>query len=130
MRSLIIAEKPELVERLRLRLTAAVRKSAASYVSRMSLSPGHTDTFCACVNRMSMMGNIKNGKKRIFRSALKTGSWVPDGNKKDRVEQIMALMQECDQIIHAGDPDDEGQFLIDEILDYAQNEKPVNGIYQ
>ncbi len=39
----------------------------------------------------------------------------------------MALMQECDQIIHAGDPDDEGQFLIDEILDYAQNEKRSNG---
>lgn len=41
----------------------------------------------------------------------------------------MALMQECDQIIHAGDPDDEGQFLIDEILDYAQNEKPVKRVY-
>ena len=45
------------------------------------------------------------------------------------MEQIMALMQECDQIIHAGDPDDEGQFLIDEILDYAQNEKPVKRVY-
>ncbi len=78
-----------------------------------------------------MMGNIKNWKKEDLPICFENWKLVPDGNKKDRVEQIMALMQECDQIIHAGDPDDEGQFLIDEILDYAQNEKPVQtGIYQ
>ena len=71
----------------------------------------------------------KKWKKEDLPICFENWKLVPDGNKKDRVEQIMALMQECDQIIHAGDPDDEGQFLIDEILDYAQNEKPVKRVY-
>ena len=31
----------------------------------------------------------------------------------------------CDQIIHAGDPDDEGQLIVDELLSYYKNRKPV-----
>ncbi len=54
---------------------------------------------------------------------------VPDGDKAKRVEQIGELIKEADQIIHAGDPDDEGQFLIDEILDYHHCEKPVQRLY-
>ncbi|MCI9312866.1 MAG: DNA topoisomerase III [Erysipelotrichaceae bacterium] len=54
---------------------------------------------------------------------------IPDGNKKERVEQIRGLIASCDRIIHAGDPDDEGQFLIDEILDYVGNTKPVQRVY-
>ena len=77
MRSLIIAEKPELGRAIAAAIDGSGKESAASYVSRMSLSPGHTDTFCACVNRMSMMGNIKMEKRGSYRSALKTGSWFP-----------------------------------------------------
>lgn len=38
---------------------------------------------------------------------------------------IRALLEKADEIVHAGDPDREGQLLIDEVLDYLHNEKPV-----
>lgn len=38
---------------------------------------------------------------------------------------ILSLVKEASKIVHAGDPDEEGCLLIDEILDYARNTKPV-----
>lgn len=50
---------------------------------------------------------------------------VPSEGKQSRLQQIKSLVAQAGEIIHAGDPDDEGQFLIDEILDYSHNTKPV-----
>lgn len=38
---------------------------------------------------------------------------------------IQKLIESATEIIHAGDPDREGQLLIDEVLDYVGNKKPV-----
>ncbi|EGO64719.1 DNA topoisomerase 3 [Acetonema longum] len=38
------------------------------------------------------------------------------------------LIGEATEIVHAGDPDREGQLLIDEVLDYVKNQKPVRRI--
>ncbi len=37
-------------------------------------------------------------------------------SKKSRVNQIGKLLKQADMVIHAGDPDDEGQVLVDELL--------------
>ena len=42
----------------------------------------------------------------------------PDEDKKDQIKLIGSFLKKADMVIHAGDPDDEGQLLIDEILDY------------
>jgi DNA topoisomerase III len=41
---------------------------------------------------------------------------------------IKGLIERADEIVHAGDPDREGQLLIDEVLDYVGNTKPVKRI--
>lgn len=41
---------------------------------------------------------------------------------------IEHLISQADEIVHAGDPDREGQLLIDEVLDYVHNAKPVRRI--
>ena len=41
---------------------------------------------------------------------------------------VKKLISEADEIIHAGDPDREGQLLVDEVLDYVGNKKPVKRI--
>lgn len=41
---------------------------------------------------------------------------------------VKKLIQQADEIIHAGDPDREGQLLVDEVLDYVGNKKPVKRI--
>lgn len=44
---------------------------------------------------------------------------------KDQYKVVKGLLKEASSIINAGDPDREGQLLIDEILDYNKNKKPV-----
>lgn len=38
---------------------------------------------------------------------------------------VKALIERADEIVHGGDPDREGQLLVDEVLDYLGNTKPV-----
>lgn len=45
----------------------------------------------------------------------------PDAKHKDsppeeRLNEIGRLLKQCEYVIHAGDPDEEGQLLIDEVL--------------
>ena len=49
----------------------------------------------------------------------------PSGDKKDQLKIITNLLKQADSIVHAGDPDDEGQLLVDEILTYAACNLPV-----
>ena len=42
----------------------------------------------------------------------------PDGDKSELVERIGDLLNDAECVIHAGDPDDEGQLIVDEVLDY------------
>lgn len=44
---------------------------------------------------------------------------------KFQVGAINQLLKNSSQVINAGDPDREGQLLVDELLDYLQNNKPV-----
>ena len=41
---------------------------------------------------------------------------------------VKELINLADEIIHAGDPDREGQLLVDEVLDFLGNKKPVKRI--
>ena len=41
---------------------------------------------------------------------------------------IQQLLARATEIVHAGDPDREGQLLIDEILDYVKSDKPVRRV--
>ena len=42
----------------------------------------------------------------------------PDPDKHQQINLIKDFLKKADTVIHAGDPDDEGQLLIDEILDF------------
>lgn len=51
-----------------------------------------------------------------------------DPDKKKQVGIIKNLVDKADLIVNAGDPDDEGQYLIDELLRYFNNTKPVKRV--
>lgn len=58
------------------------------------------------------------------------GAWkllVADSCQK-QFATVQALIGQATEIVHAGDPDREGQLLIDEVLDYVDNRKPVRRI--
>ncbi|PCD85918.1 DNA topoisomerase 3 [Vibrio mediterranei] len=44
---------------------------------------------------------------------------------KSQLQTVLSLIKKADTIVHAGDPDDEGQLLVDEVLNHAGNTKPV-----
>ena len=49
----------------------------------------------------------------------------PSSDKKAQLKIITDLLKQADCVVHAGDPDDEGQLLVDEILIYAACRLPV-----
>ncbi|MEG0274283.1 MAG: DNA topoisomerase [Longicatena sp.] len=129
MRSLIIAEKPELGRAIAASIDGPNKEVRGVIVKKnviITWAYGHLLRLC---EPDEYDEKYKKWKKEDLPICFEDWKLVPDGNKKDRVMQIIELMAQCNQIIHAGDPDDEGQFLIDEILDYAGNTKPVKRVY-
>lgn len=41
-------------------------------------------------------------------------------SKQRLVDEIAALLPDAEYVVHAGDPDDEGQLIVDEVLDYLE----------
>ena len=110
MRSLIIAEKPELGRAIAAAIDGS-GKEVRGVIRKQNViitwAYGHLLRLC---EPDEYDGKYKKWKKEDLPICFENWKLVPDGNKKDRVEH-------------------EGQFLIDEILDYAQNEKPVKRVY-
>ncbi|EGS0795787.1 DNA topoisomerase III, partial [Campylobacter coli] len=58
---------------------------------------------------------------------IKEFKYVPIENSKKQLSIICKLIHndQVDSIVHCGDADDEGQILIDEIIQYSKTKKPV-----
>ncbi len=54
---------------------------------------------------------------------------LPRDSAKAQIHAIQLLLGKCDTVIHAGDPDREGQLLVDELLEHLGNTKPVQRIW-
>jgi DNA topoisomerase-3 len=52
----------------------------------------------------------------------------PGSDKKAQLKIIMGLLKQADIVVNAGDPDAEGQLLVDEILEYANYRLPAKRI--
>lgn len=50
----------------------------------------------------------------------------PIRGKSEQVSTIKSLLRQCDGVVNAGDPGREGQLIVDEILEYIGNKKPVS----
>ena len=53
----------------------------------------------------------------------------PVPKARDQLKIIKDLLATATEIVHAGDPDREGQLLVDEVLEYLGNRKPVLRIW-
>lgn len=52
----------------------------------------------------------------------------PVTDKESQIKLIQKLIGEASEVVHAGDPDDVGQELVDELLEYVGNTKPVRRV--
>ncbi|MGC8121240.1 DNA topoisomerase III [Marinobacter sp. VGCF2001] len=53
---------------------------------------------------------------------------VPKDSVRQQLKVLEALIRKADLIIHAGDPDREGQLLVDEVLRYLEAKAPVKRV--
>lgn len=50
---------------------------------------------------------------------------LPKDKTKKQLKTIGALLKDAADVVNAGDPDNEGQLLVDEVLEHFKNRKPV-----
>lgn len=71
----------------------------------------------------------KSGKKiwRTDELPIIPESWIlrPKDESKKQFNIIGNLLKDASEVVNAGDPDREGQLLIDEVLEYHRNKLPV-----
>jgi DNA topoisomerase-3 len=71
----------------------------------------------------------KSGKKiwRVEELPIIPTIWIlkPKDDAKKQLSVIGKLLKESVEVVNAGDPDREGQLLVDEVLDHFHNGKPV-----
>lgn len=53
----------------------------------------------------------------------------PKAEAKEQIKVIKGLLQKCSEVVNAGDPDREGQLLVDEVLEELGCKKPVKRIW-
>ena len=122
---LFIAEKPSMAMEIARCLAGPLRRQEGSILTGAGVVTwafGH-------VLRQAEPGDYEERYKKWRQEDLPIipGSWkllVAESSRK-QFEIICRLIGQATEIIHAGDPDREGQLLIDEILDYVAVEKPV-----
>jgi|ThiBio_inoc_biof_1041523.scaffolds.fasta_scaffold00229_10 DNA topoisomerase-3 len=54
---------------------------------------------------------------------------IPKDDAKGQIKAIKDLLAEADEVVNAGDPDREGQLLVDELLEHLGNKRPVKRIW-
>lgn len=125
---LFIAEKPELAEAIKDALGNARGNKGQGYY----VCGNGQDVVTWCWGHMLKLKEPQDYDKKYEKWALSDlpFSFIPWSkkvaqDKKDRVTLIKKLIQDADTIVNAGDPDDEGQLLIDELLEYLKCNKPT-----
>ena len=56
---------------------------------------------------------------------LRPARYQPKASTAAQFSIVQQLISQASEIVHAGDPDDEGQLLVDEVLTYCHNTRPV-----
>src|SRR4051812_4852506 len=55
-------------------------------------------------------------------------TWKLEVSTPGLLKAIKSLLQRADRVVHAGDPDREGQLLVDEVLEYLGYKGPVDRV--
>lgn len=131
---LVIAEKPMLARDI----ARAICGKEVSETARLPISGnGYMITACAGhLLTLSAPDDLKHEwgqpwSEDVLPIHLEQERWpkVPASGKESLVNEIGELLKKCDSVIHAGDPDDEGQLIVDELLEFLQYTGPVERVF-
>ena len=123
---LIIAEKPSLARAIR---EVVGKEYTVTNAFGHILELAEPDSYTSS----DVPVNPKTGKKRWRMEDLPIfpDKWIkhPKPDAKEQLMKIKGLLDEADLVVNAGDPDREGQLLIDEILEYCRYRGPVQRVW-
>lgn len=122
---LFIAEKPDLGRAI----AAGIGGNWTTHKTHMTCGD---DTVTWCFGHMLELANPEDydSKFKVWNMADLPFAHLPvkykvPADKRDQVKAIEGLIKQATTIVNAGDPDEEGQLLIDELLRFVGNTKPV-----
>lgn len=129
---LVIAEKPVLARDI-------ARAMCGRKVSETAPLPisGNGYTVVACAGHLMELVDPEavdpkwGGLWTLETLPIEIDDWPkePTEDKRDLVGKIAKLLPEAECVIHAGDPDDEGQLIVDELLAYLGYTGRVMRVY-
>lgn len=123
-----IAEKPALGQVIAEALGTVIRKDGY-------FECGSNDIVTWCVGHLLELAppevhnpDYKNWVQADLPLKLRPAKYQPIARTRDQLKVVQQLIGRASEIVHAGDPDDEGQLLVDEVLVHFGNTAPVKRI--
>ena len=119
MKTLIIAEKPELAKSILNAIDGRAEKNDGYFVKGNYMVTWAYGHIIRLKTPEEYDEDNKNWEIKQLPIYYKDWQKVPIEKTKKQFIIIKKLIKECDEIINAGDIDEEGQLLIDEIIKYC-----------
>lgn len=123
---LLIAEKPSLAEAI----AACMPGTGVKKGTYIQMDNGTCLTWCFGHLLEQWMPHQYDERYQVWRAEdlpIIPAQWKlsPVAKTASQVTAIKGLLKNATRVIHAGDPDQEGQLIVDELLAYLGNTKPV-----
>ena len=129
---LFIAEKPELAKAITTGLSGTVQREDGYFKVGDNLVTWAYGHILGLADPESYNEKYKSWKVKDlpFQIDIDNFKYIPKDSSKKQLNIIVDLINNKDikTIVNAGDNDEEGQILVDEILAYADNKKPVQRV--
>ncbi len=118
---LFVAEKPSLARAIADALATPQKKEEGF------IRCGKNDVVTWCVGHLLTQAEpeaydekFKRWRKEDLPIVPKKWQLIPRDGVKKQLKIVVKLIQQADELVHAGDPDREGQLLVDEVFHYAK----------
>ena len=124
---LYIAEKPELAKAIKEALSGAESIAKGYFIKGDNIVTYAVGHLLELYKPDDYDEKYKNWSFDCLPIEIQEYQYKPKDSTKEQLKIICSLINDnrVSRIIHCGDADDEGQILIEEILNYAKNKKPV-----
>jgi len=125
---LYIAEKPSLGRAIAAALSHTLAKPHKNLKTHIELANG--DVVSWCVGHILAQADPEDYDTALKKWSMETLPIVPQQwqlkpiiRTRAQLTVLKKLVKQADEIIHAGDPDREGQLLVDEVIEYLKVSK-------